>query len=201
QYIGSDGAIRIVDPEPIALRHVDGLIATYGSAQGWIPAPPVATLFRGDDTIVRLRDPRDTESFAIRLLPRHVGLRVQAGPKNVTWPGEPVAITIDASDDALPSGVELRPTVTLGVDPVPVEFHREGRHLSASLDLPPGVASGPWVVRVEVEDQFGHSLGRDFVEVGVRPPPRKVLTPGVPETPALAATAATPTAERHAKRD
>src|SRR6185369_3268988 len=58
QYIGSDGAIRVVDPEPVALRHVDGLMATYGRAQGWIPAPPVAKLFRGDDTLVRLRDPR-----------------------------------------------------------------------------------------------------------------------------------------------
>lgn len=206
QYIGGDGAIRVVDPEPIALRHVDGLLATYGAAQGFIPAPPVATLFRGDDTIVRLRDPRDAESFAIHLVPRHVGLRVQAGPKTVMWPGEPVAITIDASDGsderdaAFMSTVELRPVVTVGVDPVPVEFHREGRHLSGELELPPGVAAGPWVVRVEVADQFGHSLGRDFVEVGVRPP-RKVVTPGSPEKPERPVATAAATAERHAKRD
>jgi hypothetical protein len=30
------------------------------------------------------------------------------------------------------------------------------------------VGDGPWVVRVEVEDQYGHPLGRDFVEVAPR---------------------------------
>ncbi len=80
-----------------------------------------------------------------------------------------------------------------------IEAVASGRHLSAELALPPGVAAGPWVVRVEVADQFGHSLGRDFVEVGVRPPPRKALTPGGPEKPERPAGRAT--AERHAKRD
>jgi hypothetical protein len=49
------------------------------------------------------------------------------------------------------------------VEAVPVVFRREGQTFRGVL--PPSKGKGPWVVRVEVEDQHGIALGRDFIEV------------------------------------
>jgi hypothetical protein len=164
--IGDDDSLRISDREVATLTHAGGLLASYGTAQG-IPAPTAVKLFRGESTLFQLRDPRDREGFDFVLAPRRLALRVQAGPKTVRWPGEPVEITIDAVAGTLPDSVEVRPTVTVGVEPVPLEFQRDGRGLHAALQAPRNAGPGPWVVRVDVADQYGHFLGRDFVEVGV----------------------------------
>jgi hypothetical protein len=39
--------------------------------------------------------------------------------------------------------------------------------------LPQPTGKGPWVVRVEVEDQHGISLGRDFIEIASAPSKEK----------------------------
>jgi hypothetical protein len=59
------------------------------------------------------------------------------------------------------------PRVTLGVDALDVQFRQRGRVLHGRV--PPQPGAGPWVVRVDVADQFGLPLGRDFVEVIRRP--------------------------------
>jgi len=46
---------------------------------------------------------------------------------------------------------------------VPLEFKRDGAWFRGVLPARPG--PGPWVVRVEVKDEHGLELGRDFVEV------------------------------------
>jgi hypothetical protein len=49
------------------------------------------------------------------------------------------------------------PTVTLGLDPVDVNFEQEGNTLHAVVL--PSAKPGPWIVRVDVADQFGVALG------------------------------------------
>jgi hypothetical protein len=49
-----------------------------------------------------------------------------------------------------------------------VAFTREGNRLIGTVL--PTANPGPWVLRVEVKDQFGALLGRDFLEIAKAPP-------------------------------
>jgi hypothetical protein len=180
--IADDGSIGLVEQDTATLTHMDGLVASYGQAQGWVVAPTSMNLFRGETTVVRIRGAHDKQGFSVTFSPRRLALRVNAGPKTVRWPSDPVEITIDPNDrfGPLPGALEVRPVVTVGIDPVPVEFHRDGTHLRATLPPPREAGKGPWVVRVDVTDQFGHFLGRDFVEVGISPEVRSPL--GMPKS-------------------
>ena len=51
----------------------------------------------------------------------------------------------------------------VNVTPVKVEWKREHNLLSAVI--PPSLEAGPWVVRVEINDDTGAIAGRDFLEV------------------------------------
>jgi hypothetical protein len=86
-----------------------------------------------------------------------------------TWPGDSLEIRVrveEANASASAAPVEVRPRVMLGVVPVNVSFVRNGNELRGVL--PPQAGKGPWVVRVEVSDQSGTELGRDFIEVARR---------------------------------
>src|SRR5262249_36576778 len=54
------GAVTIVDRAPVPLTHAAGLLVAYGNAREWLAAPPEVRLFRGEATLVHIRDPRDT---------------------------------------------------------------------------------------------------------------------------------------------
>ena len=55
----------------------------------------------------------------------------------------------------------------LGIEPIEVSFTRDGNRLVGTV--PPTAVPGPWVLRVEVKDQFGALLGRDFLEIAKAP--------------------------------
>jgi hypothetical protein len=185
------GAVTIVDRAPVRLTHAAGLLVAYGNAREWLAAPSAVRIFRGEATLVHVRDPRDATGFDLLLQPRQLELQVSAGPKRLVWPGDPVHITIRATDGhggAPPPDTELYPIVTLGIQPLAVEFAHEGESLVADVPAPADAGPGPWVVRVRVNDQFGNLLGRDFVEIGMarglraaipagpgQPPGRRVL--------------------------
>jgi hypothetical protein len=73
------------------------------------------------------------------------------------------------------------------VDPIPLAFTPDGGWLTAELPAQPG--PGPWVVRVEVADQHGFELGRDFVEVS-RAVPENSKAKRAPSPPSKRASAA-----------
>jgi hypothetical protein len=58
--------------------------------------------------------------------------------------------------------------VTINIDPVEPSWERSGSVLRTRLARPLGGA--PWMVRVDVLDENGASLGRDFTEVGYAKP-------------------------------
>jgi hypothetical protein len=170
--LGDDGAVTVAEHIPVPLTHAAGLLVATGNAREWGAAPSEVRLFRGEPTFVHIRDPRDTTGFDLLLQPRRLAVQVSVGPKRLVWPGAPVHISIRATDGrggAAPSTVELHPVVTLGIDPLPVEFTRQGSSLVADVPAPANPGPGPWVVRVQVDDQFGNAIGRDFVEIGRRP--------------------------------
>ena len=57
-----------------------------------------------------------------------------------------------------------KPRVFVNVDQVEPTWTHSGNTYSAKVTQAPG--AGPWVVRVEVSDDFGDEVGRDFVELG-----------------------------------
>jgi len=58
--------------------------------------------------------------------------------------------------------------VTINIDPAQPSWERTGSVLRTRLARPPG--SAPWMVRVDVLDENGASLGMDFTEVGYQKP-------------------------------
>jgi len=69
----------------------------------------------------------------------------------------------DAHGRALSESVPAKAAVMVNIQPVDVNWTRSGNVMSAQI--PAAAGRGPWVVRVEVTDEFGDPAGRDFLEV------------------------------------
>jgi hypothetical protein len=114
--------------------------------------------------------PGDHFEAKLWLVPRQVRARVEFGPKVPVWPHDQLEIRVRVEEvnasGAIAAADEVRARVLLGLEPVDVAFVRDGNILRGVL--PPQSGKGPWVVRVEVQDQTGTELGRDFIEVARR---------------------------------
>jgi hypothetical protein len=174
-YIDDSGAVRFPAGSSLPLSNVEGVEMTYGKAQYFMPAPPALELFSGEPRLVRFRVAGSSADSTLWLVPRDARARIEFGPKAPRWPEAPLQIRIrveDARGQAAPDFIEARPRVLVGVDRAQVEFSRQGEWLHGTL--PGRGGKGPWVVRVEVEDQNGIALGREFVEIaGTAPPPAR----------------------------
>jgi hypothetical protein len=178
-YRDETGAVRFPLGTKVRLEHTEGVEMTYGNAQSYFPAPAELELQRADARVVRFKSGSDAAGVTLLLLPRSAKAEVEFGQRAPRWPGDALAIRVrlvEPGGASAPTWIEARPKVTVGVDPVPVAFTREGGWLTGELPAQPG--PGPWVVRVEVADQHGFELGRDFVEVS-RALPAKPKTHGV----------------------
>ncbi len=78
----------------------------------------------------------------------------------------------DALGHQLAPDVEPVVSVLVGIEPVDVVWEKQPAAWHAKLGPQPG--RGPWVVRLEVHDQKGGLLARDFVEVEQRPKHRSL---------------------------
>ncbi|HEX9294299.1 MAG TPA: hypothetical protein VF881_00635 [Polyangiaceae bacterium] len=131
--------------------------------------------------VVRLRAKNDFgRETSILVAPRGLRADVELGSAWARWPADPVDISVTLLD---PTGefdpVRVAPVlqVLIGVEPVSVDWTREGSKLTARLA--PRAASRPEVVRVIVHDQDGALLGRNFLEIEPSLPP-------LPSAPQLA---------------
>jgi hypothetical protein len=167
-YVESANALRLPAGASVALSHAEGVEVALGADASFALAPPALALAGREPRLVRLRPPGDGYGASLWLLPRQAKAHVEFEPRAPRWPDAPLEIRVrlEETGGAPPDWVEARPKVTVGVDPVEVAFVREGAWLRGSL--PPRAGKGPWVVRVEVSDQYGGELGRDFVEVASR---------------------------------
>ncbi len=165
-YIDDAGEVNLARGQIATLVGADGLDMTYAGSSDWIRAPRGVGLFRGEPTTIHLRAPGTPTFLAVRLVPRDLHADVYVGPKKLLWPSAPARVTVRVSTrsgEPLPSGVDVVPRVRLGLAPLDVTWAREGNVLTASV--PPQEGPGPWVLRVNVEDQHGLPLGRDFLEI------------------------------------
>jgi hypothetical protein len=168
-FVDADGAVYFPPGRLLALTNTDGVEATYGGGDYFVAAPNKLELLRAEPRLVRFRLPGNPSEAKLWLVPRQVRARVEFGPAVPTWPRDSLEIRVrveEANPSASAAPVDVRPRVLLGVDPVNVSFVRNGNVLRGVL--PPQAGKGPWVVRVEVSDQSGAELGRDFIEVARR---------------------------------
>jgi hypothetical protein len=152
----------------VQLTYANGVVMKDG-LQSWRPVPEEIVLPSDEPMSLHVREAGDTRMVSTRVLARRVKTTVVVGPKLVRWPGDSVHVEVIIEGEEggpQPDWVEPRFRVLLGIDHLDVSWsRRDGRFVA---EIPPQVGDGPWVVRVEVEDQYGHPLGRDFVEVAPR---------------------------------
>lgn len=157
--LGRSGRVKLVG--------ADGLEASYGRASVFIPVPKDVGLARGESTFLRLREPGKTEELGIKLEPRTVRADVAIGPKTARWPGEALSVSVKLFDHRgrpVTDALKNKPRVFVNVDQVDPTWTHSGNTYTAKVTHARG--SGPWVVRVEVSDDFGDEVGRDFIELG-----------------------------------
>ncbi len=183
-YLDERGAARLPPGAKLRLANVTGVTMTYGGGRNFVPAPSALELFQPEARVVHFRDGGGGGDATLVLLPRTARAAVSFGPLAPSWPGTSLRIRVrltEAGGQTVPSWIEARTRVFVGVDPVDVSFSTEDGWLVGALDPQPG--PGPWVVRVEVADQHGIELGRDFVEIAParpRPAPDRSAKPAHP---------------------
>jgi hypothetical protein len=157
--LGRLGRVKLVGAE--------GLEASYGRASVFIPVPKDVGLARGASTFLRLREPGMKEELGIKLEPRTLRAEVAIGPKTARWPGEALQVSVKLFDHQgrpVTDALKTKPRVFVNVDRVEPNWTHSGNTYSAKVTQTQ--SDGPWVVRVEVSDDFGDEVGRDFIELG-----------------------------------
>jgi hypothetical protein len=92
---------------------------------------------------------------------------VEIGPKTARWPGEALQVTVKLFDHRgrpITDELKTKPQVFVNVGQLEPTWIHSGNTYSAKIA--PVNGAGPWVVRVEVSDDFGDQAGRDFIELG-----------------------------------
>jgi hypothetical protein len=165
-YVSSKGVIHLSPGQRARFTNADGLELTYTGAHQYLSADSQVPLQGGQRTLVSFRERGSTENAIAWLEPRAIRADVEIGPTAARWPKDNIEISIrlqSTSQDAPLRIVEPRPKVMVGIDPVEVEWRWEGSLLRGTI--PPRNDDGPWVIRVEVDDQYGLPLGRNMLEV------------------------------------
>ena len=162
-YMDPQGAVVVPPGSRVVLAGSPGLEIGFGQGT-FVPAPPSLELLRSEPRFVVFRAAGAADSAELWLVPRKARAQIEFGQRAPRWPGEPLPISVRIDGQNGPAEwANVKPTVSVGVEPVAVEFKRDGEWLRGSLPARPGV--GPWVVRVEVKDRTGLELGRNFIEV------------------------------------
>jgi hypothetical protein len=163
----ADGAIWLGRSGRVKLIGAEGLEASYGRASVFIPVPKDVGLARGESTLLRLREPGSKHELGIKLEPRTLKADIEIGPKSARWPADPLQVTVKLFDHRgrpITEQLKTKPQVFVNVGQVDPTWTHSGNAYTATVA--PSAGSGPWVVRVEVTDDFGDAAGRDFIELG-----------------------------------
>ena len=167
----SDGTVLLAHDQRAHFTYVDGVEVSYDAATTYIAAPSDIGLARGNATHVRFREAGSNHDAAtVKLAPRALSADIEIGPRLARWPSDTVTVTVRVVDwkgRPVPASTKLEARVQINVTPVDVQWTRRGNVMSGVV--PASTQPGPWVIRVEVEDQFGESLGRNFLEVAPSP--------------------------------
>ncbi len=184
-------AIYLGAGQQVQFTNTDGLEMTYLGAGRYFPAAQGAGLYRDQRTVIGFRMPGVLDTAIARLEPRGIYADVKIGPQKALWPRDPISIDIQLKSKnggEIPAFLQAVPTVTLGTDPVDVNFEQDGNTLHAVVA--PSARPGPWIVRVDVADQYGVDLGHEFLEIAAQAWKKPPAVQYVKAAPAPAASAA-----------
>jgi hypothetical protein len=173
-YVDAAGSVRLPTGKRLELSNVEGVELTYGAAGHFMKAPPALDLVRGEPRLVHFKTPGNFDFATLQILPRDARARIEVTPRVPSWPRDRINIRVrleEANGAPVPAFIQAKPKVIVGLETTALEFREEGGWLTA--ELPPRAGAGPWVVRVEVSDQYGIDLGRDFIEVAPSPQGQK----------------------------
>ncbi len=166
----TDSGILLPPNQRVKLLGTDGVEVSYGKVAGFVPAPSTIGLIRGESTLVRLRARGAKEEYSLQLAPRATHAQIKLGPARAHWPEDHISVAVQLTDGRgkpLADDIAVTPSVFVNVAPVKVDWKRERNVLTATV--PPSSGPGPWVVRVEVTDDTKAVVGRNFLEVAMRP--------------------------------
>lgn len=162
----NDDTIYLGARQQVKLSNVAGLKMTYGRANYFIDAPSAVGLYRNEQTKVTFKDEQTGETLRLDLRPRALRADIKLTPRNAVWPRDKVTISVTITDPRGPAASaasQPRFELRLGLKALEVPWKHKGNVWTASVD--PQGGDGPWVLRVNVFDEQGASLGRDFVEI------------------------------------
>jgi len=165
-----DARIELAPTQTIQLNNADGLLMTRSRERRRRPASEPVGVSNGQPTPIMIQRDDSTSPCLVWLIPGKTPVTAHAGPKWVIWPQQSVTLEVrwsDAFGNRLASDIEPVVGVFVGIEPVDVTWDKQPEFWRAVLAPQPG--HGPWVVRLEVRDQQGGLLARDFVEVERRP--------------------------------
>jgi hypothetical protein len=165
-----DARIEMSQTQTIQLNNADGLSVTRAHERIQRPASEPIGISNAKPTPIMIQGEDPATPCLMWLLPSKTPVSAHVGPKWVIWPHEPVDLEItwtDALGRHLAPDVEPVVNVLVGIEPIDVVWDKQTTYWHARLAPQPG--HGPWVVRLEVHDQLGALLARDFVEVQQRP--------------------------------
>lgn len=166
------GAVRLQPGQRVGLVGAEGLEVGYLGFEEFLPAPKTLGLVARRPISTLLRHPQSGETVRLELEPMTVRAEISFERHPHTWPEPGLPIRVRLIDDKgypIPDEFEVSCRVTVNVRPTEPVWRRSGPTLHTLLPEPEG--SGPWMVRVEVLDQSGSSLGMDFSEVAYEPAP------------------------------
>jgi hypothetical protein len=162
----ADGTILLRPHQRVALSGTQGIEISYGRAPQFIPAPSSIGLIRGQPTLIRLRSAGSTNELSLSLEPRTLRADIQIGPRRARWPHDAISVSVrltDAHGRPIAASSDVKAVVHVNVTPVSLEWKRNQNVLTTVVPRPK--EAGPWVVRVEILDDTGTIVGRDFLEV------------------------------------
>ncbi len=186
-YVDPRGNIVAGYDRRLQLTFASGLIMK-GGLFDWQPVPDEIVMPSSEPMNLHVRQAGDTRMLSARVMAHQVRALVSVGPKLVRWPGDNVRIEVSIAGpegQRAPAWIEPQFRVLLGIDELQVAWTKlDGKFVA---EVPAQAGEGPWVVRVEVQDQYGHPLGRDFVEIApLNAPPKNVPPPLAPVPPPAA---------------
>lgn len=161
-----DARIEISESQTIQFKNATGLSLRRASERTLRPASEPIGIANGNPTPLLIQGSDGSDACLVWLLPKKSPVAAYVGPKWAVWPHESVDLEVrwaDASGHRLPDGVEPTVMVYVGLERVDVTWNKEKDTWRAHLNPRPG--QGPCVVRLEIRDESGAILARDFVEV------------------------------------
>jgi hypothetical protein len=163
---GPNGSVRLQANQRISFIGAEGLLVAYLGLDDFLPAPKSVGLVARRPISLVLRHPETGETLQLDLEPLTVRAQISFARHPQSWPDEGLEIAVKLVDDRgdpVPENFLVTCKVSINIEPTEPSWQRNGGVLRTRLERPH--SPGPWMVRVDVLDENGASLGMDFSEV------------------------------------